>query len=515
VSRITPLASVALVLCAGLTACSSTTHDARRVAGGTDSVTGAGGPVGGPTGPAASGQPLPGTVPGQPGAKPGQPVGTTSGGGGIASGAGGGMAPGGAGGGSLPGGGAAQGYTLGRGVTATSITIGIQVVTDTDAAFAAVGAAGAPSEQQNAQKMVDWINAHGGIAGRKVNPVYVGTQSTSGTWASQAQAACNSFANDSKVFAVIDSATGGTDALMSCLASKQIPMIERNIWVYDDVDYNKYAGYLYQPGKLSATRWVPAYIDGLAARGFFQGAKVGLVRFGGGVFDRLRNGVMKDALARNNVTLADEEILTSPASLSDFGNMNGEINNAIVKMRGAGVDHVIFLENAGEVPYFMMPAAEAQNWRPTYGLSSADIPLTLNGFVPQAQLHGSTVVSWTPPNDVAPQFDSARNANNKLCKKIYGADGFHTTSDCDALLFLQAALSRTKVLTDAGLRAAAAGLGTSYVSPMAVSSSLRSSVFFDGGAAVRYATFTDNCGSSNGQTYGCYKYVGSTVRYAR
>ena len=43
--------------------------------------------------------------------------------------------------------------------------------------------------------------------------------------------------------------------------------------------------------------------------------------------------------------------LSTPGSVSDFGRLNGEINNAILRFRQAGVDHVLMIENAGIMPW--------------------------------------------------------------------------------------------------------------------------------------------------------------------
>jgi hypothetical protein len=86
---------------------------------------------------------------------------------------------------------------------------------------------------------------------------------------------------------------------------------------------------------------------------------------------------------------------------------------------------------------------------------------------------------------------------------------------CEALLFLKKTMDSTKNLTTAGLRAAARGLGSSWAAPMALTSTFASDAFFDGAAAVRYMDFKDNCVQANGQTYGCFQYVGATVRAAR
>jgi ABC-type branched-subunit amino acid transport system substrate-binding protein len=405
-------------------------------------------------------------------------------------------------------GGAAGTVTLGRGVTDKTITIGFQVSKDLQAAFNAVGAkVSAANEAAIVDALVKWVNSTGGIGGRKLIPVVHETDPTSGTWASQAQAACSDFTEDHKVFAVGSSPVGGSDALLSCLAAKDVPLIEQNLWFFDDEYYKRFPGYLYQPGRASPTRWAKAYAEGLDRMGYFAyGAKVGLLRFDAPVFTRITEKVLKPAMAAHGHSFVKEVAVREPSGVSDFGGMAAELNNAIVTFRSAGVDHLMFLENAGEIPFFFMQQADSQSYRPIYGLTSADIPETQAAQQPPAQLKGSMVVGWQPPNDTYEAQHPKGNPAWDLCKSVmkkYGVSGagFYVDSICDTVLFLRTVLPKVTSFSTAGLREAAAGLGTSYTSPMTFATSFGRNRF-DGATTVRGARFDDACT--------CYKYVGST-----
>src|SRR5437763_937118 len=72
------------------------------------------------------------------------------------------------------------------------------------AANAAIGAAGITQgdEKANDQIVIDDINAHGGVAGRKIVPIFHGLDATStNTLDSQYQAACDDLTQYHKVFA--------------------------------------------------------------------------------------------------------------------------------------------------------------------------------------------------------------------------------------------------------------------------------------------------------------------------
>jgi ABC-type branched-subunit amino acid transport system substrate-binding protein len=108
--------------------------------------------------------------------------------------------------------------SLGRGVTATTIKIGVALV-DFDCIKQFVNSIRV-NQQQNYQAYIDDINAKGGIAGRKIVPVYhtfcpIGTTGT--------VTLCTQFAQDDKVFAVIGNFTDSSNdgASQECLAKTQ------------------------------------------------------------------------------------------------------------------------------------------------------------------------------------------------------------------------------------------------------------------------------------------------------
>lgn len=107
---------------------------------------------------------------------------------------------------------------LGRGVTATTIKIGVALV-DFDCIKQFVNSI-RQDQQAIYQAYIDDINAHGGVAGRKIVPVYhtfcpIGTSGT--------VTLCTQFAQDDKVFAVIGNFTDSTNdgASQECLAKTQ------------------------------------------------------------------------------------------------------------------------------------------------------------------------------------------------------------------------------------------------------------------------------------------------------
>jgi hypothetical protein len=362
---------------------------------------------------------------------------------------------------------------VGPGVTDTEIKIGFQITGNLGAGFALVGASGeAPEERLIYDALVDWINNSGGLAGRKLVPVYHDTDPTGGTWATQAQAACATFTEDNQVLLVGTSVVGGSDALYGCLSAKGKPTIEQNLWLFDHTYYDGKPGLLYQPGRMSPDRWAKAYVDGLLEAGYFKGdPKVGLVRFDAPVFKRVSDGVLKPRMASHGLKFTEEIAVSSPESVAGFSSSSSQISNAILRMRNSGVSHVMFLENAGILPFLFMPAAESQGYRPRYGLSSNDIPATQEDQVPKVQLVGSVGVGWLPGSDVANENYPPGNAVHDQCLAVAKAagtseSGFYVQPPCDTLLFLRTVLDNATDLTTDGMRAAVEQLGASYASPV-------------------------------------------------
>jgi hypothetical protein len=392
---------------------------------------------------------------------------------------------------------------MGVGVTATEIKLGVEAANDINKETAVVGAkTDNPEEKDVAAAVIDWINAHGGIAGRKVVYVRQQTDETSGTWASQAQAACSNFAEDNHVFAAISSSVGGDDSLAACLASHQTPLVEEDFWPFDAGEYGRFGSYLYQPGRAIPERWTTGYVDGLYDHHFFDGGKVGIIRFDKLVFANMATA-MRNRLAAHGVAVTDEQAVLTPAGISDFGTMGAQIGNAILSFRSKGVDRVLFAEYGGILPFVMLAAADGQKYHPRYGFSTIDRANTQASQSSSSQLHGAMNVGWAPDEDVTNSQDN-RGGNAALCLQIgkekgvagsSGTGGFRLYMHlfCDSILFLKTALDRAPALTPEGLRASVESLGTSYDSPYTYGTRLGPGRH-DGAAVMRTTQYDDGCG---------------------
>jgi ABC-type branched-subunit amino acid transport system substrate-binding protein len=407
---------------------------------------------------------------------------------------------------------AAGGVPMGVGVTPTEITIGVEAANDINKSTAAVGAkTNNPEEKEVAAAVVGWINEHGGIAGRKVVVVRQQTDETSGTWAAHAQTACSTFAEDNHVFAAISSSVGGDDSLAACMTSHKTPLIEQDFWPFDAGEYARFGNYLYQPGRAVPERWTTGYVDALASNHFFDGGKVGIIRFDKPVFAQMAT-TMRSRLARYGVSVVDEQGVFTPGGVADFGAMGAQIGNAILSFRSKGVDRVLFAEWAGILPFVMLAAADGQGYHPRYAFSSIDRANTQASQSKQSQLHGALNVGWTPDEDVDISQDR-RGGNAALCLRIgkekgvsgdQAGGGFRLYMQifCDSIFFLKAAAEHATALTPDGLRASVESLGTSYDSSYTFATRFGPGRH-DGAAEMRVSRYDDGCG--------CFLYADTTT----
>lgn len=368
-----------------------------------------------------------------------------------------------------------SGLAMGPGVDEDTITIGIHASSDLTAAFSALGAnARAVDEVDLSQALIDWFNERGGIAGRQIVPVVHETNPASGTFAAQAQAACATFTEDNQVFAVMSSAVGGDDSMLACLAPKDTPLIEGNLWLFDQPYYDENPGLLYQPARMLGDRWVRTYVDGLDDIGYLADGRdgLGLIRFDHPAFTRMSDNVFKPRLAELGFELQDEIVVASPKGVSDFGAMANELNSAVLRLQANDVTHLMFLENNGIMAFFFFDQAESQGYRPRYGLNSMDIMGTMERNADPEQLANSVGVSWMPSSDLNEGRELGGNPQFDLCRQIaagagLGEVGYYIQPRCDAFFFLARALEGAPALTKDGLRVGVEALGASWVGGVA------------------------------------------------
>ena len=392
-----------------------------------------------------------------------------------------------------------------QGVTKEAIKLGFWIL-DTTAVCANVGVDSGPcagDDRAEVAAINDWMNAHGGIAGRRVDPVLVVQEVTRSNYSTMAQAACEAFTEDHQVFAVVVASQFSRPDHVNCLAERNTPVVDAGTWAFDADDYARFAGFLYQPDRPRPERWVTAYVDGLARQGFFEkGSTIGLVRFDGASYTRVTEEVLKPRLAAHGFAVAEEAAIRTPESIAQYSDMNAEMNNAILRFRNEGVDRVLFFATNQELSFFFFKAADSQGFRPRYGLSSYDNPAFEESEAPGDQLNGAIGFGWAPRLDVAYERDPGGGRPVTRCGKIFADAGLDPTrarsEKCDNMFFLKAALDRAQALNPLGLRLAVEGLGGAF-KPAATLTTRFDRGRYDGPATYRFLAFRQGCS--------CFRYT--------
>ena len=392
-----------------------------------------------------------------------------------------GAAGGAAGGGSASTGGSGAGGALGavtgrtRGVTKDSIKIGLRYYDEEGmAAFtAAYGIQGSlPQPRAYLEALIADINKRGGLAGRRIEPVWHAVDATRSATQVDAtnEEACATFTEDNEVFAVATTLPGGVgDTFTGCLAKSDTPLVTDPL-VYVDREFtSKYAEHLYLPGAVQSTRLSGFWVDKLAARGFFKNAKVGVLWYDdpSGIYERTVEQGLRPALARHGSGIAEQFVLSSYTDSTQY-------SSAALRFKTAGVTHLLILDVSSLVSFFFMAAADGQAYYPKYGLNSMSAFSFLEQNVPDSQASNVTGVGWIPALDVARRPPDAFDGPEERCLALLRAaggrvDGPYTLLlafwSCDVLWFLEAVLARAPTLDPPGLRAGTRALGTAYQAP--------------------------------------------------
>lgn len=400
---------------------------------------------------------------------------------------------------------------MGPGVTASEIAIGITLIAGGEAMGNLLGAAlNFGDTRAQAMAVVDHVNSQGGIAGRRVRPVfYTFDLARVGLADGQSeQEACSAWTEDSKTFSVINVALA-RQALLACLAQRGVPGVhlgmpidENTLKGYRDYWYSGYGG-----TGLTLDRLAEKQVKVLAARGWFgPNAVVGIEYFDDPAYKRVVDQQFVPLLKAAGV----KKIVLQGAPRGGT-----EATSYVVRFRNEGVTNVLFLGEAALYPLFFMRAADTQGYRPKYALNTDQAPAaSLQVAAPAGQLRNAIGMGWTPILDVDAAHDPGPvNANNSLCLDLMRRAGQDMASRqpqitalgyCHGLFWLRQALASATDITVGGLAQGVAALGTSFNSP-GVYGTRYSATMHDGVDAYREFAFQTGCN--------CFVYTSPPKRF--
>ncbi len=231
----------------------------------------------------------------------------------------------------------------GPGVTATSIKLGIALI-DYACIPAAFYTGIRPAQQKAYQAFIDDINAHGGINGRTIEPIYKTVCPLTPT---QGLSACTSFADDANVFAVIGTFGDITGDVPLCVTRQH----QRILITYDlsqDLIDKAPPGLLLTPDILPDRR-VKVIMSLLTSQHTLEGKTVAILA------DSNANArvqqVIEPAIASTGAKRGSTAILT--ISGTDTAAAQSQLDSFIEKWKTEGVDTLMLAGDAVESKQFI------------------------------------------------------------------------------------------------------------------------------------------------------------------
>lgn len=392
-----------------------------------------------------------------------------------------------------------------RGVTDSTITIGVIDAESQDQVLADAGVKGGTqgSNERKASALVETINKAGGVGGRTLKLVVYKTNASS-----TPQSTCTFFTQDRAVFAVLDYGQYSNEDFRACLTKKNVVFIGDNGTHFDSQDLRRHPT-LWPVNGFDVQRKIRAYIDGLAVQGYFDAwdtrtaapvprgeVKVGVLYYDV-EFNKRQNPAIREALKKQGVAFQEFGI-----RMDGGGNQLSDLRASVLRFSSDGVTHVIFNQevNGGMFGNFAVNAS-SQGYYPRYGVSSYDFPQLVKANVPDHKVfHGMKGIGWLPYTDV--DTPAPLGPVQKACLEIFSDRG-QTPGDVN---------ERTIMLIDCDLFfkfAKVAGATGPSLSPRSFMGAIRTlganepchacdrvdySRHIDGIAAVSFLEYDQGCG---------------------
>ena len=298
---------------------------------------------------------------------------------------------------------------------------------------------------------IRYYNDHGGMAGRRIQPIEYTINPTSPSYENDLSAACAKFTQDNHVNVVV-SQTGNifSSNYESCLAKAGVTNLEVGNGAPDAQDVRSFPQ-LFTTASPTVDRRITAALRGLTQTGVLtRQSKLGVIVEDCPENTRAYSRTLTP-VARGlglNVQRRDINCVTG---FSDAGAFFAQVGSAVLPFHSAGVDRVMFVTSF-EVAALQAfeNQAQAQAWQPTYALSSLALTAANAGqYTAEAQSRMAGV-GWIPVVDVS---GVKRSTAAKRCDAVARAEGITVTSQadyafldqiCDLFAVLDASLSAAR-----------------------------------------------------------------------
>lgn len=316
---------------------------------------------------------------------------------------------------------------FGPGVDATTISIGL-TIQDNNATVSSIASAYNVQLADNRgayEALVRYFNAHGGIAGRKLRPIYYTYDPTSGNVDQIGQAACATFTEDANVFAALDTIWG--DSFNTCMQRRGRVMLPYGLYFGSETTWERYPNVVAADG-LPFNDAGKILAEHLARSGFLsKSTRLGaIVRSSDELTEAYRRGFVP-TLAKFGLNVAQTHFIRDAQAASEISGYTADISSAVLKFQSSGIDRVVFFDTGSYAALVFSQTAEQQQYRPRYGFTSLNSIVALQGdgsAAPQAQMVGAQGVSWETNAD---GLTKARTRSAQQCDAILKDAGIGAT----------------------------------------------------------------------------------------
>ena len=313
------------------------------------------------------------------------------------------------------------------------LKVGVIDLASTNDSQAAIGidSGGAGSGAEQAKALVRYLNAHGGLNGRRIQVVEFTINVADSSYESDFAAACAKFTQDNHVDAVVETLGDYfSDNFQTCLERNQIPSIQAyGAGSVDVEDYRKFPS-MFTVGSISANRKVALLLKTFTADGYLTPKnKVGVI-----VEDCAYNTRAYDAtfapLAKAYglaVTRYDVNCLTGKDGL---GNFESQVGAAELRFRSAGVDRVTFVTSFEDLALLSFTqVADTQGYKPSYALTTSAQTGPFGSTWAASQLPMMRGVGWQPDGDLTEP--TMASSATRRCRAAFKAEGVRADGQGD------------------------------------------------------------------------------------
>jgi hypothetical protein len=388
------------------------------------------------------------------------------------------------------------------GVTAKEVYVGLIYDENAGAVNSAAGIGSITSgdSKANTRAILNDINTHGGVAGRKLVAVYAKFDSTSTQTLTQQYAAiCQQFTHDSPRVFVAEGAVGD-EAYRQCLSKAGVGILSDSLPTLGQAELMRSPG-LIEQGYPNVDRLAAYHVTPLVEQHYFTPwdslngqpaatgtVKVGILTYNDQVFSKAVDRYLVPALKRLGYDPQVERIAQINTT-ADYSSQGAAVKAAQLSFAANGVTHVIPFEANGGLSTLFLPTARSQHYYPRYGMSTASAFQALmdTGIVESKQMTGAVGFGWIPSVDLHASYNPDNgpysNANRRHCLKVMKDNGITFTSGnaqvialntCATLYLLRRALDLTPAhIAASTFISAVESLGTSYENPSGLGQDFR------------------------------------------